>query len=792
MPEQPSHRLPEEFGGNEWLVDELYEQYQKDKNTVDTKWWPLFESFDSGSGSSSNGSTAVAVAHPATREMPAVPLAAPASSTTAPATSPAAQPAAPATAPAAAKKAPATVARDGAKKTEPGTGAQPIPAQLPKNVKAPTAPEEDVVSVLRGPAKAIATNMVTSLEVPTATSVRAIPAKLLIDNRVVINSNLARARGGKVSFTHLIGYAVIRALAQFPSMNVYYDEIDGKPSAIQPAHVNFGIAIDMPKPDGTRLLMVPNIKKAETLNFSEFWHTYEDLIKRARAGKLTADDHSGTTVSLTNPGGIGTVHSVPRLSKGQAAIIGVGALDYPAEFQGASEKIIAQNAISKVLTLTSTYDHRVIQGAGSGEFLKLVHQLLLGAQNFYDEIFESLRIPYEPVRWSPDLQVDPADQINKVARIQQLIHSYRVRGHLMADTDPLEYVQRKHPDLDVLTYGLTLWDLDREWPTGGFGGAPMLKFRDILGVLRDAYCRTTGIEYMHIQEPEERKWFQDQLEHPYSKPSREEQLRIVSRLNAAEAFETFLQTKFVGQKRFSLEGGESLIPLLDAIISDAADDGLDEVAIGMAHRGRLNVLTNIAGKTYAQVFREFEGTQDPRSVQGSGDVKYHLGTEGTFTSENGNETKVYLAANPSHLEAVDSVLEGIVRAKQDRLDQGEAFPVLPLMVHGDAAFAGQGVVAETLNLSQLRGYRTGGTIHVVVNNQVGFTTAPSSSRSSTYSTDVAKMIQAPVFHVNGDDPEAVVRIAQLAYEFRQRFHKDVVIDMVCYRRRATTRVTTPR
>ncbi len=311
----------------------------------------------------------------------------------------------------------------------------------------------------------------------------------------------------------------------------------------------------------------------------------------------------------------------------------------------------------------------------------------------------------------------------------------------------------------------------------------MLKFRTILGVLRDAYCRTTGIEYMHIQDPEERQWFQDELEHRYSKPSREEQFRVLHRLNAAEAFETFLQTKFVGQKRFSLEGGESLIPLLDAIISDAADDGLDEVAIGMAHRGRLNVLTNIAGKTYAQVFREFEGTQDPRSVQGSGDVKYHLGTEGTFTSDSGNETKVYLAANPSHLEAVDSVLEGIVRAKQDRLDQGDTFPVLPLMIHGDAAFAGQGVVAETLNLSQLRGYRTGGTIHVIVNNQVGFTTSPTASRSSVYSTDVAKMVQAPIFHVNGDDPEAVVRVAQLAYQYRQKFNKDVVIDLVCYRRR---------
>ncbi|NUP75400.1 MAG: multifunctional oxoglutarate decarboxylase/oxoglutarate dehydrogenase thiamine pyrophosphate-binding subunit/dihydrolipoyllysine-residue succinyltransferase subunit, partial [Sinomonas sp.] len=687
---------------------------------------------------------------------------------------PAPQPAAAA----APKKGAAAVVRDGAKPSTSG----PIPAQLPKKAKDETV-EDDVVTTLRGPAKAIAANMITSLEVPTATTVRAVPAKLLMDNRIVINNHLTRVRGGKVSFTHLIGFAVIRALKLMPSMNVSYDVVDGKPVAVQHSHVNFGIAIDLPGKDGTRLLVVPNVKKAETMNFSEFWHTYEDLIKRARSGKLTADDYAGTTVSLTNPGGIGTVHSVPRLSKGQAAIVGVGALEYPAEFQGSSEKILALQAVGKIITLTSTYDHRVIQGAGSGEFLRIVHQLLLGEQGFYDEIFEALRIPYEPVRWSPDLQVNPEDTINKVARIQQLIHAYRVRGHLMADTNPLEYVQRRHPDLDVLTYGLTLWDLDREWPTGGFSGKPKAKFRDILGVLRDAYCRTTGTEYMHLQEPAERKWFQDEIEHPYKKPSREEQLRIVSRLNSAEAFETFLQTKFVGQKRFSLEGGESLIPMLDAILSEAAEDGLDEVGIGMAHRGRLNVLTNIAGKTYAQVFREFEGTQDPRSVQGSGDVKYHLGTEGTFTAENGKQTKVYLAANPSHLEAVDPVLEGIVRAKQDRLDAGEAFPVLPILVHGDAAFAGQGVVAETLNLSQLRGYRTGGTIHIIVNNQVGFTTSPSASRSSVYSTDVAKMVQAPIFHVNGDDPEAVVRVAQLAYRFRERFHKDVVIDLVCYRRR---------
>ncbi|MBD8044252.1 multifunctional oxoglutarate decarboxylase/oxoglutarate dehydrogenase thiamine pyrophosphate-binding subunit/dihydrolipoyllysine-residue succinyltransferase subunit [Arthrobacter sp. Sa2BUA2] len=796
MPDQPNHRLPEEFGGNEWLVDELYEQFLKDKDSVDKKWWSIFESFKaedakhaSGSPVSGNGSTPPSElgANPATRQLPVVNAETPAPKASGESPAASQESGKPPVAKEAASakdepKSAAAAAKQPAADTKPETKSAPIPAQLPKT-KPSADTEDDTVTVLRGPAKAIATNMDLSLSVPTATTVRAVPAKLLIDNRIVINSHLERARGGKISFTHLLGYAIIRAAAQFPSQNVYYDEVDGKPVAVQPAHVNFGLAIDMPKPDGTRLLVVPNIKKAETLNFSEFWHAYEDLVKRARNGKLTADDYKGTTISLTNPGGIGTVHSVPRLSKGQACIIGAGALEYPAEFQGSNEKILARNAISKVITLTSTYDHRVIQGAGSGEFLRIIHQLLLGEQNFYDDVFESLRIPYEPVRWSPDIQVNPDEQINKVARIQQLIHAYRVRGHLMADTNPLEYVQRRHADLDVLTHGLTLWDLDREWPTGGFGGKPMLKLRKILGVLRDAYCRTAGIEYMHIQDPEERTWFQDRLEAPYSKPSREEQLRILGKLNAAEAFETFLQTKFVGQKRFSLEGGESLIPLLDTIISGAADDGMEEVGIGMAHRGRLNVLTNIAGKTYAQVFREFEGTQDPRSVQGSGDVKYHLGTEGTFTSDNGNQTKVYLAANPSHLEAGDSVLEGIVRAKQDRLDRGDEFPVLPILIHGDAAFAGQGVVAETLNLSQLRGYRTGGTIHVIVNNQVGFTTAPSSSRSSVYATDVAKMVQAPIFHVNGDDPEQVVRIAQLAFDYRQRFNKDVVIDMVCYRRR---------
>jgi 2-oxoglutarate dehydrogenase E1 component len=504
------------------------------------------------------------------------------------------------------------------------------------------------------------------------------------------------------------------------------------------------------------------------------------------------DDFTGVTASLTNPGGIGTVHSVPRLMPGQGLILGVGSMDYPAEFQGTSQDTLNRLGVSKVMTLTSTYDHRVIQGAASGEFLRVMHQLLLGENGFYDHLFESLRIPYEPIRWRQDIDAGHDDDVTKAARVFELIHSYRVRGHLMADTDPLEYRQRKHPDLDITEHGLTLWDLEREFAVGGFAGKSLMRLRDILGVLRDSYCRTVGIEYMHIQDPKQRKWIQDRVERSHSKPERDEQLRILRRLNAAEAFETFLQTKYVGQRRFSLEGGESVIPLLDAVIDAAAESRLDEVVIGMAHRGRLNVLANIVGKSYAQIFREFEGNLDPKSMHGSGDVKYHLGASGTFTGLDGEQIGVSLAANPSHLETVDPVVEGIARAKQDIVNKaGTDFTVLPVQLHGDAAFAGQGVVAETLNMSQLRGYRTGGTVHIVINNQVGFTAPPEASRSSMYCTDVARMIEAPIFHVNGDDPEAVVRVARLAFEFRQAFNKDVVIDLICYRRRGHNEADNP-
>ncbi|CAL9425639.1 multifunctional oxoglutarate decarboxylase/oxoglutarate dehydrogenase thiamine pyrophosphate-binding subunit/dihydrolipoyllysine-residue succinyltransferase subunit [Streptomyces werraensis] len=759
------------FGANEWLVDEIYQQYLQDPNSVDRAWWDFFADYKPGAPATSapaGDAAAGAAVTPTAPSQPAAPAKAPAP----------AQPAAPA--PAAKAPAPAKAPAQPAKQAAPA--AKPAPAKKAEPAGEAKGGPEQVT--LRGPSAAVAKNMDASLELPTATSVRAVPVKLLFDNRIVINNHLKRARGGKISFTHLIGYAMVQAIKAMPSMNYSYAKVDGKPTLVKPEHINLGLAIDLVKPNGDRQLVVAAIKKAETLNFFEFWQAYEDIVRRARDNKLTMDDFTGVTVSLTNPGGLGTVHSVPRLMPGQSVIMGVGSMDYPAEFQGTSQDTLNKLGISKVMTLTSTYDHRVIQGAASGEFLRQVANLLLGENNFYDEIFEALRIPYEPVRWLKDIDASHDDDVTKAARVFDLIHSYRVRGHVMADTDPLEYKVRKHPDLDIVEHGLTLWDLEREFAVGGFAGKSMMKLRDILGVLRDSYCRTTGIEFMHIQDPKQRKWIQDRVERGHTKPEREEQLRILRRLNAAEAFETFLQTKYVGQKRFSLEGGESVIPLLDAVLDSAAESRLDEVVIGMAHRGRLNVLANIVGKSYAQIFREFEGNLDPKSMHGSGDVKYHLGAEGTFTGLDGEQIKVSLVANPSHLEAVDPVLEGVARAKQDIINKGGTdFTVLPVAIHGDAAFAGQGVVAETLNMSQLRGYRTGGTVHVVINNQVGFTAAPESSRSSMYATDVARMIEAPIFHVNGDDPEAVVRVARLAFEFRQAFNKDVVIDLICYRRR---------
>jgi len=659
---------------------------------------------------------------------------------------------------------------------------------------------EDVdIKPLRGAGAKIVENMEASLGVPTATSVRNIPVRLLAENRKLINEYQRYVGGNKVSFTHVVAFAIVKALSKYSNMNTTLSHQDGKPHHIVPKGVNLGLAIDVER-RGRRSLLVPNIKDAGTMSFTRLLGTYNDLVVRAREGKLQVADFQGTTATLTNPGMIGTALSVPRLMPGQGVIIGVGAIGYPPEYQAVPPDVINKLGISQVMTITSTYDHRVIQGAESGAFLAYISQLLLGQHDFYAEIFESLGIPYQPYSFSldttPQMKSGGAGKeemnlIRKQASVMQLIRASRVRAHLQADVNPLGYKWSHHPELDPAKYGLTIWDLDREFITGGLGGDDVLPLREILDILRQTYSRKVGIEFMHISDPVEKRWLQERIEPVRASDPIPHHMkrRILHKLNAAEAFEGFLHTKYIGHKRFSLEGGETMIPMIDALLSDAADQEVQEVVIGMAHRGRLNVLANILNKPYEKIFSEFEGSIDPNTTQGSGDVKYHLGAKAEHVAPSGASVKLSLASNPSHLEAVNPVVEGMVRAKQDiiRHENLEApggdykDAVVPLLIHGDAAFAGQGVVAETLNLSQLRGYTTGGTIHLVINNQIGFTTTSDDARSSTYATDVARMIQAPIFHVNGDDPESCVRIIRLALDFRQVFNKDVVIDLLCYR-----------
>ena len=756
------------FGTNEWIVEDMREAYLADPASVTQSWREFF----------SENPQYLAGQSPA---MPSKPLSASVGVQI------------PGAATASASRRPVLASEDVSRSDLP-----PAPTAQFKSPTSPYAYNQahsdasetsngvvESVDTLKGASARTAKNMEASLQIPTATSARAIPAKVLIENRLLINTHLASTRGGKVSFTHLIAWALVESLAEMPEMNVAYtlDE-KGKPALHNPAHVNLGLAIDVPSANGERRLLVPSVKNADTLDLASFIDAYDALVVRARKGQLTVDDFKDTTATLTNPGMIGTLNSVPRLMPGQGLIMGVGAMTYPAAFAGASPETLARQAVGKVLTLSNTYDHRVIQGAQSGELLRLMERKLMGLDGFWNRSFKALRIPHEPVHWDQDVTYDPLADAGKPARVAELIHAFRQRGHLAADTDPLAYRLRRHPDLNFSSYGLSLWDLDRVFPTGGLGGKDRATLREILQMLRDAYSRYVGVEYMHIQDPAQRRWWQERMEGVTPSIDTAERRRILTKLMQAEAFEVFLQTKYVGQKRFSLEGGESLIVLLDRLIDDAAHDGIEEAAIGMAHRGRLNVLTNIAGKSYGQVFDEFDGNYLTNG-QGSGDVKYHLGTTGTFTGTDDVTTKVSLAANPSHLETVDGVLEGIVRAKLDRSGSGAdgSYNVLPILVHGDAAFAGQGVVYEVLNMSQLPGYHTGGTIHVIVNNQIGFTTGNALGRSTTYPSDLAKGLQVPIFHVNGDAPESVARVARWAWEYRQEFHKDVIIDLVCYRRR---------
>ncbi len=716
------------FGPNAWLVDDLYEQFIADPSSVSASWREFFADYQ-----------------------------------------PSALPVSP------------------SKSASPS--ATPPAALLIDSEATP----------LRGAAARIVSNMTESLRVPTATSVRSVPARLLEINRSALNDALARTTGAKVSFTHIIAYAVVRAAVLIPSLNAAFVEaVDekGTPGVRRNEHVGLGLAVDVERNDGSRNLVVPVIKDADTLSFRDFLLAYENMVRKVHAGALGADDFVGATLTLTNPGTLGTVQSVPRLMMGQGAIIGVGALAWPAGFESADPRVLAEMGVGKIMNLTSTYDHRIIQGAESGLFLKYVAECLNGGHGFYEGIFSSLGAPYEPAQFARDrnpVREDDAERILKQIRVQEIINMYRVRGHLNAHLDPLNSEPpHLHPELDLASYGLTMWDLSRVFVVDGVAGLREATLERILSILRDAYCGTMGIEYGHIMDPAQKRWIQDRVEGVDVSVSAEQQRRILSALSEAEVFERFLHSRYVGQKRFGLEGGESTIVALQTILDAAADLGLREAVVGMAHRGRLTVLANVVGKSYSDIFSEFEGNLDPESVQGSGDVKYHKGSKGTFTNPRGASIAISMASNPSHLEAVSPVVEGLVRAKQDRVVRpsdgtgsvpgANHFPFLPILIHGDAAFAGQGVVAETLNLSQLSGFRTGGTIHIVINNQLGFTTAPESARSSFYPTDVAKMIQAPIIHVNGDDPEACARAASLALDYRQTFQRDVVIDIVCYRR----------
>src|SRR3954468_22259688 len=727
------------YGANTAFIEELYERYRANPQSVSTSWQEFFHDYEPRFEEEFEEDADVQLA---------------AAGGTQAVVAPAPQPVVP----------------------------QPAPAPRPTPV-----PSDHTAVALRGAAGKIAQNMETSLTIPTATSIRNIPVKVLEENRRVVNNHLTLTGQPKASFTHIIAWAIVSAVKQFPRMNAAFAILDTTPARIDREDVNLGIAIDVERKDGSRSLLVPNVKHAQTMDFAQFLKAYNEVVRKARNSTLEISDFEGTTISLTNPGTIGTIASVPRLMQSQGTIIATGQIDYPAEYSAADPSVLADLGISKVMTMTSTYDHRIIQGAESGAFLARVHELLLGADGFYEAIYRDLRIPYEPAVWGRDRLRLNASEDEKVAReaaVLQMINAYRVRGHLLADLDPLEYEVKRHPELDPAFYGLTIWDLDRDFVCGGLCGKLTAKLRDILDTLRETYCGKIGPEYMHISETVQKKWLQDRME-----PSRNHQpldldtkRRILMKLNDAEAFEKFLHTKYVGHKRFSLEGAETTIPMLDYIFNEATQDGVTEAVIGMAHRGRLNVLANILGKSYEKIFHEFEGDVDPNTTQGSGDVKYHLGADGTHQTPDGSHMKLTLASNPSHLEAVDPIVEGMVRAKQKLIGDNKRAWVLPALIHGDAAFAGQGVVAETLNFSQLPGYRTGGTLHFIVNNQIGFTTEPEEARSTRYCTDVAKMIEAPVFHVNGDDPEAVCMVAQLCLQIREKWGRDVVIDMYCYRK----------
>lgn len=788
-------------GINAWLEDDLLHQYQHDKSSVAEGWSALFENSEKKNGHpAANGAIAVkeeAAGTPAEppeppREEPPRPIP--------PVQEP--PPEEPQVGPTASSQA---ALNSASPSVSPSSNNMAIAKTATQDVSR-LATEQ--LMPLRGVAARIVENMVASLDIPTATSYRQIPVRVIEENRNTINKQRALQGKGKLSFTHLIAWAIVKAIKPNASVNHAFAQRDGQPFRVVRSEVNIGLAVDTAAKDGTRSLKVPNIKNVDEMTFAQFVAAYDDVVARARTNKLQIADFEGTTISLTNPGTVGTFGSAPRLMPGQGAIVATGAIDYPAEFAATTEEMRTMLGLSKVLMMSCTYDHRIIQGAESGAFLAKIQQLLQGEDGFYDTIFSDLKVPYLPMRWQAeqslsvlrDSQVKP--EIEKAAAVVQLINAYRTLGHALAQTNPLGNDPVYRAELDPAAYGLSLWDLDRTFlagavkaPSGAIGSymQPYETLRQILDRLRTTYCGRIGVEYMHIQDPAQKQWLQERMESTMNtwKLDDTTRLRVLNRLVQAEEFEHFLQNRFVGQKRFGLEGLESTIVVLDEMLERAANENAHELVIGMAHRGRLSVLANLVGKSMTQVFSEFEGEPDPDSVQGSGDVKYHLGASGIHRSVQGKEILVSVAFNPSHLEAVNPVVEGLVRPKQDRLGDTERKRVLPVLIHGDAAFIGQGVVAEVLQLSRLEGYSTGGTLHVITNNQIGFTTDPLAGRSSVYCTDIALSVQAPVFHVNADDPEACLRVAHLAFDYRQTFSRDVVVDVIGYRRQGHNEADDP-
>jgi 2-oxoglutarate dehydrogenase E1 component len=682
-----------------------------------------------------------------------------------------------------------------------GNGGAPASAPAPPPMKAEDVP-------LRGPAATLAKFMDQSRSIPTATSFRTLEVDKLDQRRGAL-----KAAGRKISFTHIIAWAIVKAAQEMPVMAHSFEERDGKPFRIVPGGIGLGLAVDVERKDGTRSLVVPVIHDAGGLTFDQFTARYDEAVAGARDNTLAPDAYQGANITLTNPGGIGTVASVPRLMPGQGTIIAAGALGYPAGLKGRGKEL----GVSKVMTLTSTYDHRVIQGAESGQFLKTIDGLLQGDNGFYEQIFGALgvdgQVPAAQIEVAADAapatSADPvpstvqpavtgaADEalLQAVQAATSVVKAFRMHGHLAANLDPLGSEPPGDPALDPETVNLTP-GLMAQIPARVLRIAVEGEtFADALPHLEATYCGTIAYEIEHISDHEQRVWLRQAIEsNLFRQPlSAEEKTALLERLSQVEALESYLHKAFLGKKQFSIEGLDVTVPMLDEALDIAGRRGAREVVIGMAHRGRLNVLAHTVGRPYEAILAEFEGEQ--QSVKssriaipegGTGDVKYHHGASGTYTTRSGKRLTVTLSPNPSHLEFVDPVVEGRARADQtSRKGRGIAHDpsvVVPVLVHGDAAFPGQGIVAETLNLQSLRGYATGGTVHVITNNQIGFTTEPSDARSTRYASDLAKGFDVPIIHVNADDVEACVAAIRLAMAFRDKFARDAVIDLIGYRR----------